>query len=155
MAKNTSPSSGTSATNMKKAASSSVGAPAQRTQSSRKGKRAWRKNVDLDEVEGGLEELRAEERATGCVPCSGYQLTETHCSVCILQNDAAEEEGRGSVPGRCHGRRRSPQDPTKVFRARPHVHKNTLATFSRTRGLLACHGKRRKSGHEAQSRHAR
>ncbi|RDX45800.1 P60-like protein [Lentinus brumalis] len=50
---------------MKKAASSSVGAPAQRTQSSRKGKRAWRKNVDLDEVEGGLEELRAEERATG------------------------------------------------------------------------------------------
>ncbi|PIL29159.1 hypothetical protein GSI_09208 [Ganoderma sinense ZZ0214-1] len=48
-----------------KNASSSVGAPAQRTQSSRKGKRAWRKNVDLEEVEEGLEELRAEERVTG------------------------------------------------------------------------------------------
>ncbi|KAI0752854.1 P60-like protein [Daedaleopsis nitida] len=48
-----------------KKASSSTGAPSQRTQNSRKGKRAWRKNVDLDEVEVGLEELRAEERATG------------------------------------------------------------------------------------------
>ncbi|TBU63459.1 P60-like protein [Dichomitus squalens] len=48
-----------------KAAGSSVGAPAQRNQSSRKGKRAWRKNVDLDEVEEGLEELRTEERLTG------------------------------------------------------------------------------------------
>ena len=42
-------------------------APAQRNQSSRKGKRAWRKNVDLDEVEEGLEELRAEERVSGYV----------------------------------------------------------------------------------------
>ena len=50
-----------------KIASSSIGAPAQRTQSSRKGKRAWRKNVDLEEVEEGLEELRAEERLTGYV----------------------------------------------------------------------------------------
>ena len=48
-----------------KKASSSIGAPSQRTQSSRKGKRAWRKNVDLDEVEEGLEELRAEERVSG------------------------------------------------------------------------------------------
>ena len=47
---------------------SSVGAPAQRSQTSRKGKRAWRKNVDLEEVEEGLEELRAEERLTGYVP---------------------------------------------------------------------------------------
>ncbi|CDO68606.1 hypothetical protein BN946_scf184996.g37 [Trametes cinnabarina] len=46
----------------KKAAESSVGAPAQRTQSSRKGKRAWRKNVDIEPVEEALEGLRAEER---------------------------------------------------------------------------------------------
>ncbi|KAH9929103.1 P60-like protein [Epithele typhae] len=45
--------------------SSSIGAPSQRSQSSRKGKRAWRKNVDLDEVEEGLEELRTEERLSG------------------------------------------------------------------------------------------
>ena len=48
---------------------SAVGAPAQRTQGSRKGKRAWRKNVDLDEVEQGLEEVREEERQFGYVHC--------------------------------------------------------------------------------------
>ncbi|KAJ6580989.1 P60-like protein [Mycena capillaripes] len=42
-----------------------LGAPSQHNQPSRKGKKAWRKNVDLQEVEQGIEELRAEERATG------------------------------------------------------------------------------------------
>lgn len=41
------------------------GAPATYTQGSRKGKRAWRKNVDIGEVEMGLEEMRAEERVVG------------------------------------------------------------------------------------------
>jgi nucleolar protein 53 len=49
----------------KKHASSALGAPAQRTQSSRKGKKAWRKNIDIDNVEDGLEEIRAEERVVG------------------------------------------------------------------------------------------
>lgn len=44
-----------------------TGAPAQKTQPSRKGKKAWRKNVDIDEVEAGLEGLREEERVTGYV----------------------------------------------------------------------------------------
>lgn len=44
---------------------SAVGAPAQHNQSSRKGKKAWRKNVDLEQVEEGLESIRAEERVTG------------------------------------------------------------------------------------------
>ncbi|KAH9934211.1 P60-like protein [Fomitopsis serialis] len=46
---------------------SSVGAPAQHGQSSRKGKKAWRKNVDIEEVEVGMEELRDEERVTGSI----------------------------------------------------------------------------------------
>ncbi|KAF9266567.1 P60-like protein [Marasmius fiardii PR-910] len=44
---------------------SSIGAPSQRSQPSRKGKRAWRKNVDLDDLEEGLEEIREEERVHG------------------------------------------------------------------------------------------
>ncbi|BEJ14524.1 hypothetical protein CspHIS471_0402910 [Cutaneotrichosporon sp. HIS471] len=40
-------------------------APAQPKQSSRKGKKAWRKNVDITAVEAGLEAARAEERLTG------------------------------------------------------------------------------------------
>ena len=49
----------------KKNLKSTIGAPSQRTQGSRKGKKAWRKNIDIDEVEEGLEELRVEERVAG------------------------------------------------------------------------------------------
>lgn len=44
---------------------STLGAPSQHTQASRKGKRSWRKNVDIEDIEEGLEGLRAEERITG------------------------------------------------------------------------------------------
>ncbi|KAL1405342.1 hypothetical protein Q8F55_008973 [Vanrija albida] len=42
-----------------------LGVPAQLSQSSRKGKKAWRKNVDLRAEEEALEQARAEERITG------------------------------------------------------------------------------------------
>lgn len=35
-------------------------APQQRKQPSRKGKKAWRKNVDVSDVQTGLEEIRDE-----------------------------------------------------------------------------------------------
>jgi nucleolar protein 53 len=41
------------------------GAPSQHNQSSRKGKKAWRKNVDIQEVEEALEGMREEERVVG------------------------------------------------------------------------------------------
>ncbi|KAG8216204.1 ribosome biogenesis protein Nop53/GLTSCR2 [Butyriboletus roseoflavus] len=46
---------------------STLGAPSQLSQSSRKGKRAWRKNIDIQHVEEGLENLRAEERVVGTI----------------------------------------------------------------------------------------
>jgi nucleolar protein 53 len=51
----------------KSSAASVVGAPAQHNQSSRKGKKAWRKNVDIEDLEDKLEGLRDEERTFGCV----------------------------------------------------------------------------------------
>ena len=42
-----------------------VGAPSQLSQSARKGKKAWRKNIDIDNVEEGLETIRTEERVLG------------------------------------------------------------------------------------------
>jgi hypothetical protein len=50
----------------KLSAASIVGAPAQHNQPSRKGKRAWRKNVDIEDLERKLDGLREEERAFGC-----------------------------------------------------------------------------------------
>ena len=50
----------------KSTAASTVGAPAQHNQSSRKGKKAWRKNVDIEDLEDKLESLREEERTLGC-----------------------------------------------------------------------------------------
>ncbi|KAF8273558.1 tumor suppressor protein Gltscr2 [Lactarius quietus] len=57
----------TSALRLKKksTAASTVGAPAQHNQSSRKGKKAWRKNVDIEDLEEKLESLREEERTLG------------------------------------------------------------------------------------------
>jgi len=43
-----------------KPASVSPDAPQQYKQPSRKGKKAWRKNVDVSEIQDGLEELRDE-----------------------------------------------------------------------------------------------
>jgi len=51
----------------KLSATSVVGAPAQHNQSSRKGKKAWRKNVDIEDLEVKLDGLREEERTFGCV----------------------------------------------------------------------------------------
>jgi nucleolar protein 53 len=45
---------------------SDLGAPSQLAQSTRKGKKAWRKNIDIQPVEEGLESLRSEERVIGC-----------------------------------------------------------------------------------------
>lgn len=42
-----------------------IGAPATHGQSSRKGKKAWRKNVDITAEETALEQGREEERITG------------------------------------------------------------------------------------------
>ena len=44
---------------------SAVGAPSQLSQNARKGKKAWRKNIDIDNVEDGLETIRSEERILG------------------------------------------------------------------------------------------
>ncbi|KAF8465863.1 tumor suppressor protein Gltscr2 [Russula ochroleuca] len=56
----------TSASAVKKlSAASAVGAPAQHNQASRKGKKAWRKNVDIEDLEEKLEGLREEERTFG------------------------------------------------------------------------------------------
>jgi nucleolar protein 53 len=44
-----------------------TGAPATHGQKTRKGKKAWRKNIDTRQEEEAMEEARAEERVTGWV----------------------------------------------------------------------------------------
>lgn len=48
-----------------KAAAHDLGAPATHSQSSRKGKKAWRKNIDITHEEEALEKAREDERVTG------------------------------------------------------------------------------------------
>jgi nucleolar protein 53 len=61
----TSKASSASKPSVKKHAATGFGAPSQLAQSSRKGKKAWRKNIDIQPVEQGLESLRSEERVIG------------------------------------------------------------------------------------------
>ena len=44
---------------------SAIGAPSQLSQTTRNSKKAWRKNIDIDHVEEGLEAIRSEERVLG------------------------------------------------------------------------------------------
>ena len=46
-------------------ASQDLGAPATLGQKTRKGKKAWRKNIDVRDEEEALETAREEERVTG------------------------------------------------------------------------------------------
>lgn len=48
-----------------KGKTSEIGAPAQFKQATRKGKKAWRKNIDIQPEETAMDEARAEERVTG------------------------------------------------------------------------------------------
>ncbi|RPD61576.1 P60-like protein [Lentinus tigrinus ALCF2SS1-7] len=131
MAKTNNPSSGTSSQLTKKAASSSLGAPAQRNQSSRKGKRAWRKNVDLDEVEEGLEELRSEERATGTT----------------LQKKKNEELFQVDVTGDDEVRKTLPKFSERVLTSTKILSQRSAvpAVFSRTTDSAAKAGAKRKA----------
>jgi nucleolar protein 53 len=47
-----------------------TGAPATHGQKTRKGKKAWRKNIDVSQEEEAMEQARAEERVTGWVNSS-------------------------------------------------------------------------------------
>ena len=59
-----------------KPAAISPGAPQQHKQPSRKGKKAWRKNVDVTEIQGGLEEVR-NELINGYAPIPYHSLNLT------------------------------------------------------------------------------
>lgn len=60
---------------MIKRATVSPGAPQQHKQPSRKGKKAWRKNVDVSDIQEGLEEVREE-----VIKGYGLQLIVVNCS---------------------------------------------------------------------------
>lgn len=105
-----------------KSSKSSIGAPAQRNQSSRKGKRAWRKNVDLEDVEGGLDELRAEERTTG------KTLQKTANDELFVVDTVGDEQVRKTLPPRFST---SALTSTKILSQRsavPAVYSRTTAT---------------------------
>lgn len=96
--------SGPASASKSKTNKSAIGAPAQRTQASRKGKKAWRKNIDIDAVEEGLEEMRVEERVTGYAPCFFSYITRLNWGTAVKVN-AAEKDRRGTFLSRCKGRR--------------------------------------------------
>ncbi|GBE83516.1 Ribosome biogenesis protein [Sparassis crispa] len=116
---------------------SSVGAPAQRNQSSRKGKRAWRKNVDLEEVEEGLEEARAEERVAG-----GIVKDKTNDQLFLID-----------VKGDERVRKSLPRFSTSLLTSAKILAQRSAfpAVFSRTTTTVAA-GVKRKLTHEEKGR---
>ncbi|KIM57684.1 hypothetical protein SCLCIDRAFT_1219170 [Scleroderma citrinum Foug A] len=76
----------------KKSTRSALGAPTQLGQSTRKGKRAWRKNIDIQDVEKGMESLRTEERVLGSI------LQKQPDDQLFVIDTKGDEELRKSLP---------------------------------------------------------
>jgi nucleolar protein 53 len=75
-------------------AETTVSAPATHSQPSRKGKKAWRKNVDLTQVQDGLESVRAEIIQTGGV------IAERPAEELFTTDVAGDEEIAKKIAGR-------------------------------------------------------
>ncbi|EDR12759.1 uncharacterized protein LACBIDRAFT_292782 [Laccaria bicolor S238N-H82] len=102
-----------------KLSKSSLGAPAQHNQSTRKGKRAWRKNINIEDVEEGLEGMRAEERVIG------KPLQKTKDEDLFVVDVQGDEQVRKSLASRFSSR--TPLTSTKILSERSAV----PAVFSR------------------------
>ncbi|KAK9474236.1 ribosome biogenesis protein Nop53/GLTSCR2 [Dipodascopsis tothii] len=91
-------------------ASVSTGAPRQASQSSRKGKRAWRKNVDISDIQQGLEAVEEEKRVLGApiseIESDSLFAVDTTASVTALKKaekrplkvDEILSANRSSIP---------------------------------------------------------
>ncbi|KAH9077722.1 tumor suppressor protein Gltscr2 [Lactarius deliciosus] len=82
----------------KSTAASTVGAPAQHNQSSRKGKKAWRKNVDIEDLEETLDALRDEERTLGYDLFIGSTLQKRTDSELFVVDTKGDDKVRKSLP---------------------------------------------------------
>ncbi|KAL9595742.1 MAG: hypothetical protein Q9179_004871, partial [Wetmoreana sp. 5 TL-2023] len=75
--------------------SSSVGAPQQHKQPSRKGKKAWRKNVDVSEIQDGLETAREEVIKGGII---AEKPSESLFTLDTLGSDQIRKSHKTSKP---------------------------------------------------------
>ena len=121
----TEPSQGTKKTK------SIVGAPSQLSQNTRKGKKAWRKNIDIDNVEDGLETIRSEERVLGTAL---HNQSDKDLFAIDLTGD-----GGGAVPVGClkHAQQadhlgRSQAETTKVLKGSIDFHENPISKIRRS-----------------------
>ncbi|KAI0943675.1 hypothetical protein AcW1_002776 [Taiwanofungus camphoratus] len=119
-----------------KKVASSIGAPAQRNQGSRKGKRAWRKNVDIEEIEEGMEGLRAEERVTGS----------------ILQKKTDDELFQIDVKGDDRVRRSLPKFSTSLLTSAKIISQRSAVPAVFSRATSTSSALKRKLTHEEKGR---
>ncbi|KAI5993086.1 P60-like protein [Pisolithus orientalis] len=105
---------------------SALGAPSQLAQASRKGKRAWRKNIDMQGVEDTMESLRAEERVIGST------LQKQPDDQLFVVDTRGDEQLRKSLPRYS----KSQLTSTKIISARSAVSAITSRTRTTTKPKL-------------------
>ncbi|WFD04705.1 hypothetical protein MVES1_000029 [Malassezia vespertilionis] len=97
------------------------GRPAQYTQSSRKGKQSWRKNIDLSATEAALEDIREQERVVGAP-------VHTHKDSQLFVEDRSGQETQLARQAREKRKLRS-QEILEQRSAVPAVQQRMQATF--------------------------
>lgn len=110
-----------------------VGAPSQLSQSTRKGKKAWRKNVDINNVEEGLETIRSEERVLGTAL---HNQPDKDLFTVDVTGDAGGEFVR-TLPNReANYLRHSQAEVTKVLQGPIDFNENPISEIRRSRCQL-------------------
>ena len=103
-----------------------VGAPSQLSQNNRKNKKAWRKNIDIDNVEEGLETIRSEERVLGTA-------LHNQPDKDLFSIDIAGDEGGATLVAclnstrQADGLRHSQAEVTEVLKGSINFHENPIS----------------------------
>jgi nucleolar protein 53 len=87
----------------------STEAPKRKKNASKKNKKSWRKNVDIDDVEEFLEDERLEQRIGGKFDDRKDE------ELFIVDNAVQKEDGAEKIPDRLQRRKAKAQKPLKCF----------------------------------------
>jgi len=108
-----------------------VGAPSQLSQATRNGKKAWRKNIDIDNVEEGLETIRSEERVLGTAL---HNQPDKDLFAVDITGDGGGEffAARLDSTLQADRPRRSQTEATEVLESSANFHENLISKICRS-----------------------
>lgn len=116
-----------------------VGAPSQLSQNTRKNKKAWRKHIDIDNVEEGLETIRSEERVLGTALHNQHDKDLFAIDVTGDEGGVFRATNSLNSPGQTDHLAHSQTETAKVLKGSIDINENSIPKVRRSRCQLTGH----------------